>query len=391
MPLWPANAPRPDGLANPEPLRAAFRAATNGHVWLRWYDRMLCGARVSDEEEMLYAHEDLLPLWKKEDGYLEVSAWMAEKLEELDARENSASLEALETEKITLELGTGASVVVVEGQAQLVPVADATDAAIADEPLARQLHAQVLEALQDFVDQARRTSNKEGWKGFDKAAIDYEQLIKSGLVEISQNVVRLWTLTVKLGSYINQDDELRAGNGSFAEPLDSDTRRTLLDVLMPAAPLVRRFPTGNMLDEENLRFNMPQDKVQVAITLIQSAQQSEVLAGPSADLLVDAHETGAKPGPQGAKSRNWARRMTISFVFALGIGIGAAAKGFVGGAAQKAGERFADKSIAVGRFVDFLLKEEAKIIELTDGLPPDIKAKIVEMLRRIREEQLPAK
>jgi hypothetical protein len=55
-------------------------------VWLRWYDRMLSGARVSDEEEMLYAHDELLPLWEKEDGYLEVSAWLADKLAALDAR-----------------------------------------------------------------------------------------------------------------------------------------------------------------------------------------------------------------------------------------------------------------------------------------------------------------
>jgi hypothetical protein len=87
IPLWPENAQPPEGFADPEPLREHFRAVTNGHVWLRWYDRMLSGARASDEEEILYAHEELLPLWEKDDNGVAVSAWLAEKLAELDARE----------------------------------------------------------------------------------------------------------------------------------------------------------------------------------------------------------------------------------------------------------------------------------------------------------------
>jgi hypothetical protein len=85
LPLWPTLSAWPRWLANPEKLRAELNAATNGHVWLRWYDRMLSGRAVSSEEEMLYADEALDDLWEKPDGYLQVSAWLAEKLKELDA------------------------------------------------------------------------------------------------------------------------------------------------------------------------------------------------------------------------------------------------------------------------------------------------------------------
>jgi hypothetical protein len=85
LPLWPVGSERPASLANPEKLRTELNAATNGHVWLRWYDRMLSGRAVSNEEEMLYADEALDDLWEKPDGYLQVSAWLAGKLKELDA------------------------------------------------------------------------------------------------------------------------------------------------------------------------------------------------------------------------------------------------------------------------------------------------------------------
>jgi hypothetical protein len=86
MPLWPSTSPRPVDFADPDLLRGELQVATNGHVWLRWYDRILNGATVSDEEEMLYSDEELDGLWMRESSYREASAWLAEKLAELDSQ-----------------------------------------------------------------------------------------------------------------------------------------------------------------------------------------------------------------------------------------------------------------------------------------------------------------
>jgi hypothetical protein len=343
-------------------------------VWIDWYERILNGIPSSIEVEEAYVFLEPPDHW--EQGPEVVNAAIAKRLKELEDQN------LLESSKSEIEAGSGATIVVENNQARLKPVVDETDVTAANDPIAMQLHAELLKALPEFVDQARRYGNKEGWKGLDTTAQDYAELLQSGLAEIATNVARFWTLSSKVGTFINQDDDLRAGRASFAEALDPDVRRTLVNVLLTGAPLVRRFPTGLTLDEDYLRWNQPRDTTAIAITLIQNAKQQQVLHGPSADIIIDAHVVGAKEGIQATKSRSWAGRMSRAFVFAVFIGVS-------GGIATKIGEKAAEKSEMVRRFTEFLLSEEKRILELTEGLPPDLAAKIREILRRIREGQLP--
>jgi hypothetical protein len=340
---------------------------SNQSVWIGWYERIMNGGQTSLEEEEAYALINSQDIWAQ--GSDAINDAIAKRLQEIAERES------LEGEKAQIEAGAGATIVIENDQLRLRPVVDEGDIATADDPMARQLHAELLKALPDFVDQARRYGNREGWTGLDISALEYAELVQSGLPAISQNVVRFWTLSCKIGSFINQDDDLRAGNGSYAEPLDADGRQTILNVLAPGAPLVRRFPTGLILDEDYQRFNEPRDRAPIAITLIQSAKQQQVLHGPSADIINDALEVGTRTGVQAVKSRSWAERMARAVALTVLIGAGAAGAAFTTGVVKKIGEKVADKSVLAQRLTDFLLSEEQKIVELTKDLPPDLVAK----------------
>ena len=377
-PLWldAAQKDRMIGRAQ-EDFRSIIDDAPNGHVWLRWHDHVLYGARASDEVEELYVHPDLDDLWAK--GPDVVNAWIAERLAEIDGRVD------LEAEKIAVETGAGATIVIEGDQAVLRPVSTTGDKDTADDPVAQQLHAELLKALPALIDQTARCGNREGWVGIDTTAHEYARYVQQGLPEMAGSVARFWNLSSKLGRYIDQDDRLRAGDPSFAEPLDTDVRRAILDALDPGAPLVRRFPTGLTLDEDHLRWKQPQERSIISIQMLQSAKQQQILHGPSADQIIDTHLVGQNQGIQAAKSRSWAGRLTRAFMLAVII-YATPAGHFVNGVATKAGEQFAERSELVRRFTDFLLQQESRIIELTQDLPPDIAAKIREIIRRLHNQ-----
>jgi hypothetical protein len=379
LPLWPEGVARPGGLGDPQVLRDALRQRTNPHVWLRWYDRVLNGTPASEEIELLYCDAALDELWDKENGFQLATDWIAKRLEEVEGRDRL--IEA----KNAIEAGLGVTAVIENHQVHIKPTTSEPDREACGKPLARLLHAELLKALPALIGQTRRYGNKEGWTGIDIAAEEYAAFVDRNLEDISTEIATFWILSAKLAGFIDQDNGLKNGNASFAGPLDAEVRRAIQDALVPGAPLVRQFPTGLALDEDHIRFRQPPEQTRIATQLLQSAKRGQVVHGPSADLITSLESGALRQGPQGTKLGSWIGRTTRAIVLAIGLGVAA----FSTGVAQKIGEQFAERSEMVRRFADFLVKEEPRIIEMTKDLPPDISAQIREIIRRIREGQLP--
>jgi len=58
--------------------------------------------------------------------------------------------------------------------------------------------------------------------------------------------------------------------------------------------------------------------------------------------------------------------------------------------ADRAGEKFGEKSQAVGRAVDYLLRAEADILKSLEGPPTDVPATAREFFRRLRADYPPS-
>jgi hypothetical protein len=367
-------------------FRSYLLKIPDGQVWIDWYERILSGVCASKEVEEAYLLPDAPELWKQD--FETVCAEIAKRLKAIEEKQKLSAYDDqnLENLKNEIEKGSGATIEIIDGQARLKVIVDPSDLAAAQTREAKTLHKALLKVLPPFIENAKKAGNQQGWAEFGRTAEDYQKFVNRDLVAISEEITQFWLISSKLGTYLNQDDDLRDGRQSFAEPLDPETRRTFVDVLTSGVPLVRKFSTAQSLDDDYINWNQTPEKAKLEIEVIVVAEQQEILHAPSAAIIRDAQATGQKSGVQAAKSRSWARRMMWSFIVSAGL----VTAQFTTGVLTKAGERYSEKSEIVRRFTDYLLSQEAKLLELMKDLPPDMAGKIREMFRRLREEKLPS-
>jgi hypothetical protein len=358
-----------------------FLSLPDMRPWRLWWERVQTGRVTSEEVEWLYVHPDTQKMWEdKKNGFARVTAWIDERLREVEGPE----ARELEAAKQTIESGSGATVVIEDGAAKVVAVVSQADLDVQNDPRAQQLHGELLQTLSELVRQTARMGNSPNWMGIDRSARDYEAIARDGLAGIAENVSRFWTLSSRLGGYINQDDDIRSGKTSMAEPLEPDVRRAILEALVPGAPLVRCFPTGLANEADFIAWNQPRERTGIVIKMVQTATQQQVLQTPSADLLTENLISGDRAGVQATKNRSWAFRLFAAFLVTATIMVTPVGK-FAGGVATKAGEKFAENSKTVRKFTDYLIDQEKLISEYLNDLPPEIGALIREVIRRLRE------
>jgi hypothetical protein len=61
--------------------------------------------------------------------------------------------------------------------------------------------------LPRVLDRAVRLSNQVGWAGLAEAAALIEKVINRPAIEIADNIATIWSLSVSLGAYIEQDED----------------------------------------------------------------------------------------------------------------------------------------------------------------------------------------
>jgi hypothetical protein len=199
----------------------------------------------------------------------------------------------------------------------------------------------------------------------------------------------VWAELVSLGSFLEQDDDLRQEPNAFASPLDVDIRRPLMDLLQTAGPWLRRFPTARQLDEDHAAFQTPREAVEPARELVAAAETEDVVEEDDATILDGALRSGEQTGTQSLKARNWG---VLSVRNLLVSAIGIAAAGIVTGAFEQIGNQVAEHSILAQKTIRLVLSSEDALGKFLSNLPADIRSAVralIDDLRRQRDSGFP--
>ena len=119
-----------------------------------------------------------------------------------------------------------------------------SDREVAEAPLTQELQSEIQRKARALQSCTIRLSNQPGWSALATAVDLMTEAISRPPDEIAANIGTIWSLSVSLGGYIEQDDDARANPNGLINPLEADVLRTLRDLVTTAAPWVRRIPYG---------------------------------------------------------------------------------------------------------------------------------------------------
>jgi len=385
-PLWP-------GERTPKWVAPNWRSLENAlgprwKPWLDWYGRRLDGIESSEEKELLFA---TLPVDPRKSDPAEQNAALAAEIERLRKSDPEPIDPAIAGAVARVVHDPhGANVAIVEGQARIVGAASEGDIAAAQDPQTRQLHERTKVRAAAALSQAKRLHNQGGFGNIAENLDEFSKWIEGDTESVAQNISTVWELTVAIGTFIDRDDKAGSTPDDMTPKMDLAAREALDQLIVSAAPLVRRFPTAVANDEAYRAFKQPKEPVAPSMRLVLAGAGAQVIERETGQVLKIALEASEREGPQAEKSRSWSvptvRKVVIAmFVSVLGLG-GA----FATGVATKAGEKFGEKSHSVERMVNYLLQHEHDIMESFHGLTPDIPAAAREFFRRLRADYPPS-
>lgn len=244
-----------------------------------------------------------------------------------------------------------------------------SDDEAAEEPITQQLHKEAVRKLKAFVDLARRLDNLAGWSGILALTDRFIELIDRPTSEVPEVIGLVYSHALEMGSFLEQNNEIRIGKNTYAEELPPEFRRPLEDFVRTSAPWVRRFPSARILDDETGQFLSQLALLKPAEATVKIALQSKIIDGETAMLvnsLLEAaprgEHVGGKAGTRGVLS---ARNLAICAVSLLSAASAVAISAVASDVAAK--------SVLVQRAGSFLISAEKPILELVGDLPSDIK------------------
>ncbi len=383
--LWPQGVPQWALAAFSELLGAL--SAPHWKPWLDWFERRRNGYEDQEEIEALFA---TVPCNPRDKDPAEQNAALSaeiERLRKLDAnRINPAIAQAVER---IIHDPQGASVSIVEGQARIVGAASEGDLAAAQDPQTRQLHERTKVRAAAALAQAKRLHNQGGFGNIAETIGEFAKWIDGDTESLAENISTVWELAVAIGTFIDRDDKAGSTPGDLTPKMDAAARESLDQLVICAAPFVRRFPTALANDEAYRQFKRSKEPVAPSKRIVLAGKDAKLIERDSGEVLEIALEASEREGPQAEKSRVWGLSTVTKLVFVMFVCVAPLGAEFAGGVAHKAGEKFGKKSQFVGRMVDYLLRVEDDILKSLDGLPPDVPAAAREFFRRLRTDHPP--
>ena len=260
------------------------------------------------------------------------------------------------------------------------PAGDATDQEAAKADTMRQLHAEALRKIRRFESVAARLDNQMGWQGITALCERLIQALDRPTEEIPDHLGNLYSATLELGSFAEMDRSIRAGDTSYASPLDSEVRRPLDDALRGLAPWLRSFPTVRRLDDEAGQFLMPPLGLKPSAAIIEIAGQSRLINSEDAKILGGLVEAARRGELLGAKAERRGYLSARNMVVAVA--------GLLGGLVLDA---YASQSPLIQKAATFAAQAETAISEIVSELPVDIRSVIELIVSENRKPAIPAK
>lgn len=263
----------------------------------------------------------------------------------------------------------------------IAPSGQQSDLDAAKQPITRQLHEQVKAKSVELCARAARLANTTEWQGLSKSAVSFNELIQEDSEAIAENVGLLWAELVSIGTFVEQDDDLRAEPGTFASPLDADVRRPLVDFIQTAGPWIRRFPSARELDNDHAAFHAPRTAVQPAIQIIDAADEGAVIEGDDARILGEALRSGSRSGVQSEKARSWGVLSVRNLIVGA---IGIAALNVSAGSLKEIGVEVAKNSRLAHKSIRLILSTEEALLQFLTSLPADIRSTVRALINDLK-------
>jgi hypothetical protein len=246
----------------------------------------------------------------------------------------------------------------------------------------RQMHEPTRLRADELAARALRLANQPAWQGLSTTATNFRNLLNQDTDAIAAQVGIVWAELVSLGSYVEQDNEIKENPKADVEPLAPDIRRPLTDLVQSAGPWLRRFPTARRLDEEHAAFQTPKNRVPAAIKLITDADDREVVDSDDASIIQAALEVGQGTGHQTGKARSYG----VLSVRNLSMGaIGLVATSMIGGYFTGIGETIAQHSLLATKIEAFVLDNEVTLVRFISDLPADVRAGVRQLIEDLKE------
>ena len=370
QPLWPkANIPQKMTTEWQALKSTLLNLDENWQVWVDWYEDRLAGKPLNQELELAVANLDPEKYWNK--GAAVTNAKIQELIEEHTAKQD-ISPENLQQ----LEFGTQFEPS--GGQFVIRAMGEQSDFDVAQRPDIQRTHGKLKRKAADFSDMAIRLSNQYGWANIGGAAQRFESSLRGSTLDVAKDIRNVWEEIVELGSFLEQDDDVRKNTNGGIEPLDPNYRRTLADLLQAGAPWLREFPTAQELDD-NIRKHKASDKeFDTAKDIITSSGTVNIISQQDVETLLAFAESAKRGSVQSEKAK------ASTALSGKNITIAVAALYFaqvVAGAGPN--------SILVQKGVELYLQSEKAIVQMFQNGPADIRAVIQALLKELSEKENP--
>ncbi len=356
----------------------------NWWVWKNWYEDILNGRAHSEAHDVIYA---TVPEEEWEKGPAAANAWIAAELAKLEKNTPDSFTDAFE--KLTLQDPHGASFEIVEGKARIAESLNENDAKVAGDPQTIQLHERVKIRANNARERVRRLANQPGFESIAATVEEYYNYISDDTLSVAANISTVWELSVAIGSFIERDDEIRAGRGGMVSEMEPDARESLDQLVIASAPFVRRFPTARQNDEDVRLFKQSRTSFDSAKRIFKHAANENLIEDKSnltINIAINAAEISS--GIQSEKSVSWINSTARNFIAVLILFI---APGLW--AVKISGEEFIkkftddiyDNSITTKKILNFARKRENDFYGAYSDSPPDLKAAHKEIMQELKK------
>jgi Leucine Rich repeats (2 copies) len=258
-----------------------------------------------------------------------------------------------------------------------------TDREVAKNITTQQLHEQVKRKADELASKAMRLANQPGWQAAAATSERFRRLVQRDIESVADQIAEVWGELVSLGSFLEQDTDLRQKRDGFTEPLEPEQRRPLVDLLQTAGPWVRRFPTARELDDQHASFHERRDELSGARELLSVVQYQKVIQRNDADMFETALGGNERLGHQTKKAHAFGVFSVRNIAYRV---IGIAAAGLATGATAYVGSETAKGLVLTQKAVRLIVSAEEPLLRFLSGLPADIRAGVRALLDTLRGE-----
>ena len=256
-----------------------------------------------------------------------------------------------------------------DGVLTFVDLGGQNDREVAADGTTRRLQAEIQRKSIVLHERAIRLSNHPSWGSLVQAADLFSKAVNRSPDETADEIATIWSLSVSLGGYMEQDEHARANPKGMIDELEAVIVRRLRDLITRAAPWIRRFPTARLLDDEARTFSYNESTIDPASSFLRRVWEAALIRDNEAKVVAVALNSGKVDAAIAGKARGWGIRSMRNAGLAILAIAGTAAAGY----SQEIGTEIAKNSQVAQRIERFVVDSEHELLDLLSHLPSDIR------------------